>query len=430
MMDKQQPTSKEHAWNRRAEPFEQMQWFYRRAHDPVIRCQVDLDALIDVDLLRRAVDASLEAVPLIACEFDPSTCSWMDKAFRARDIVQVVKANSPAVFDEALLSFVGEVGPRLRIGVIRRAERDSLCIAISHMVCDGAGFKQYLYLLAALYSSEERGEEGRKVARGYPSRRDFGQVVHGFGLRRRLAILFFQDETPKQDPAMRLPLDGTGTTAHISYTRIEADAFEEIHRYASSRGATLNDALLAAYIRTLHRLSGCSDIVIPCPVDLRRYGSADERFGICNLTANYFCQVKFGEEETFDETLRKVALQMKEQKESDGCLRGPLFFHLLAHVLPFAKLERKFFDFAGVPVISYTNLGIIDAERLVFGSLTVEDAYIVTAVKQPPSFQLSISTFRGACTLTSCLYADEHDAHLTESLLDGVKAELHALQSS
>ena len=118
---------------------------------------------------------------------------------------------------------------------------------------------------------------------------------------------------------------------------------------------------------------------------------------------------------------------MQAQKESYACLKGPMLYHMMFHILPFGTVRKLFYKISPVPVTSYTNLGIIDDEKLRFSSLTVENAFISTAVKHVPYFQLSVSTYGGCCTLTSSLYATEEDRKNVEDFLSQVENELNSL---
>lgn len=430
-----------------AEPFELMQYFYRRSHDPLIRCRIDLPAHIDVSLFKRALKVSATVAPLVFCVFDEDRGAWVKQECGADDAVSLVSANltnehlaneqlasgdhvseddSPSLESALLQSLDHHAGPRLRVSVMRGGKGDTLCIIVDHMICDGAGFRDYLYLLAEIYSAMESGSDGRSLVDGYPARRDFGQVSDNIGLMRKLSIVLAGTSAPSENPEMRLPLQGDAKDARLARVVIKQADFVRICAYAKSHKVTVNDLLLTAYARTLRNRTGCSDIVLPCPVDLRRYGKAGQRFGFCNLTSNYFCHLEMRRGESFDEVLIAVAAQMKAQKESDACLKGPLLLHALARVVSRRRLEDAFFKAAGVPVVSFTNLGVIDEARLAFGAIKPENAFFATALKRPPSFQLSVSTFQDACTMTSSLYVNEDDFKRVKSFLEEVKGELVA----
>lgn len=403
-----------------------MQSFYREAHDPLIRCEIDLGSHIDVTLLRGAVEVSRAAAPLISCVFDEKRGRWIEAERDSANVVRVIDAgNDPSLARFELLRPLDQhAGPRMRISVVRVDETDTLCVVVDHMLCDGAGLKQYLYLLARIYTTMGKGSDGIDLVRGYPLRRDLGQVTQSLGATNRLRAALSKGTGTSAGQVPRL-LSGSGPAqARLVRATIDASSLAAATAAAKLAGATVNDLLLAAYARALHKRAGCADVILPCPVDLRRFGHPGQSFGICNLTSNYFCHLAIRDDEGFGEVLSDVAGQMGEQKKSLGCLKGPLLFHAIARVLPQKALRRVFFASAGVPVVSYTNLGILDEERLTFGSLETRGALIATATKRPPSFQLSASTFRGACTLTSCLYADESDLAVAEGVLGDVRDEI------
>lgn len=183
--------------------------------------------------------------------------------------------------------------------------------------------------------------------------------------------------------------------------------------------------ILSAYMNALHTQFGWTDITLPCPVDLRRFSKTVEENSICNLTGNYFCHAKITNETSFEDILNMISEQMHAQKTSNNCLGGPIQFHLLYHLLPFRLLRKIFFLASPIPITSYTNLGLIEKNKLYFSQNEVKDAYIVTAIKQPPYFQITVSTFDNKCTLTSCLYANDCDQKTVLRLMDAIILEIN-----
>jgi NRPS condensation-like uncharacterized protein len=125
--------------------------------------------------------------------------------------------------------------------------------------------------------------------------------------------------------------------------------------------------------------------------------------------------------ESFDETLHQVSARMRAQKGSDACLKGPMLYHMKFHFLPFIIVRKLFNKISPVSVISYTNLGILDNSNFRFGSLEIKDAFISTAVKNAPYFQLTVSTFNGRCTMTSSLHGTEEDRKNVNRLFDFIQ---------
>ena len=197
-----------------------------------------------------------------------------------------------------------------------------------------------------------------------------------------------------------------------------------IKAYAKRRGASLNDMILAAYAWALHARTGLNRIILPCPVDLRKYIPETVRYGICNLTSNFICDITVYEADGFDGVLGQIRSQIQAQKSSDTCLKPVLSLEIASRLIPFPVMREKFKQSFTVPIVSYTNLGIIDAGRLTFANVAVAGAYMTGAVKYAPYFQISVSTYRDACTLSSNMYGTDEDKLFIEQFLADVKKAL------
>jgi len=101
-----------------------------------------------------------------------------------------------------------------------------------------------------------------------------------------------------------------------------------------------------------------------------------------------------------------------------------MMLDLVFHALPFRTLQKIFPKIFTIPVISFSNLGIIDQYRLCFGDVKMKDAYLTAAVKKVPYFQLTASTFEDGCTLSANLYGTVQDRKKTEQVLAEVEQEL------
>jgi len=401
-----------------------MQDLYRAAHDPVIHCRMDFSDRLDVTALIRAVDLSIHAVPQIACRFDPLSHSWRSCGLSAKEMLQVVAGqNVPAVPDSMLLSPVDfERGPQLRLFVAHRVTGDSLCVIMSHLVADGVGFKQYLYLLADLYSRcAQDPEYAEKPEAGD---RGLGQLLKGYSLQEKLSVLLTPVKPFKEDPAMFLPLTGDQDRSFVVVCRLEREQFDRVRAFGRDSGASVNDLLMTSFVRTLYARTGCRKIALPCPVDVRRFLKDPEGCGICNLSSSYVCRAEIREGEPFEKTLRGVSAQMSAQKGSLACVKALVLLDTLSHALPYPIFRRSFYRFFTIPVISYTNLGVLDEKRLRFHGTEVENVSFATAVKSVPYFQVSVSTWKGCCTLSSSLHGTPADQELITGFLEDMKQGL------
>lgn len=410
----------------KAQPFDCMQFFYGKVQEPRIRCLIRFQDHISETALKGAAGLLINAIPLIGCVFNENLHCWEKRVFTADDIVSMVnvsEVDEGAALKYLLTGIDHTREPQVKMLLVREKTNDTLCVIINHMISDGGGFKEFLYLFSALYSKCENdaGYDGKTEIFG---ERSLSQLLRNLRFKGKLNILFSKSGSQKADPAMIMPIRGGSANPMIVMTCIEKEQFDVIHSFAKNRHASVNDVLLTAYIRALHRVTGCNKITVPCPVDLRKYRKADQRCGICNLTGNYICSVEIPPDATFDDTLRKVSIQMQNQKSSSVCLKGPMLFHMMFHVLPFNTMRKLFYKISPVPVTSYTNLGILDDAKLSFGNHMIDNAFISTAVKKAPYFQLSVSTCQKRCTLTSSLYGTEEDRKFISDFLSWIKNEL------
>lgn len=411
----------------KAEAFDIMQYFYGNVHDPQIHCLICFSGHVDENALKRAVALSQEALPLLRCCFvvEAGRPYWKVQDFTAEDIVHVIEAGPDAEAQKermlaATIDIAGE--PQLKIFIVRERDCDTLCLIINHMVCDGTGFKEYLYLLSELYNGCLEDPDYRPVLDFLP--RNAGQLWAGFGLLKKLAIFLskFDLSTPKRDFADYL--QGDNNNPFLLTCRIPGDKFLNVVGYAKKNGVTVNDMIFTAYIRVLRRETGNDTVVIPCPVDLRKYLPTGRKHGICNLTGNYICKVTLSDHESFETTLAKVAGQINRQKSSANCLKPVMLLELAFRILPFATLRKKFNEVFTVPMISFTNLGIIDKKLLTFGDTAIVDAYMTGAIKYVPYFQIAASTYNNSCTLSSNLHGTARDREFTGRFLAEIKKEL------
>jgi NRPS condensation-like uncharacterized protein len=384
----------------RVEPFDLMQYFYRSAHDPIIHAVVHTEGRIDPNLLGNAFLLSCQTVPVIGCSFSVTgkRPRWNAQEFSGKAFVQLVQPETDEeTAEEQFLTSTIDItaGPQVKAGVIRKRDRDTLCVLINHMVCDGGGFKEYLYLVCSLYNNLSKGE-GIDIPS--PIIRSIWPVFSTFSLFERVRLSLPPWNIPSPAHQDGYALLGDDTRPFICVRRIGLNA---VKQSAKENGTTINDMLLAAYARVLCRNLEREDILIPCPVDLGKYLPEGIQRGICNLTSNYMCSLHVEKDDPFETTLRQVSAQMNRQKESNGCLKPVRLLSALFRLLPFHTLQNTFKRAFTIPVISYTNLGILDENRLCFHNAAVTGAFLTGAIKYVPYFQIAVSTFRDTMTLVA-----------------------------
>ena len=419
----------------KAESFDLWQYLCADAYDPLIRCRIDFDGHIDEAALKKAVTASIQTIPMVGCAFGRSWPKprWIQKGFTGDDIVHVSEAS--AMHEEASvarrLSSRIDYGaePPLKIFVSRKHGSDTLCVIISHILCDGAGFKQYLYLMSKLYTQLANGEPASAppfVSRGTKP------LFAGIALKERLEIMrsdFFSYNSQYNPTRYGVDLnEGASVTVMDRRSIPEAD-LACVKGFAKDRGASVNDAMMAFFARSYCKNTGSRQIMFPSTMDLRRFISRDQAHGIGNYSSNCMCSVHHRPGDSPADTLDQVSIQMREFKTGNSVLKSIMLWDL-ASLKSWKSLKRYFDKYHTHPVVSYTNLGIIDANELRFGETRIKDAYITGSIKPRPYLQLSVSTFNGRCMLGCNIYGSEADQRFVARLLDDMRAEIASLNAN
>ncbi|MDP4088574.1 MAG: hypothetical protein Q8930_04790 [Bacillota bacterium] len=411
----------------KAEAFDIMQYFYGMVHDPIIHSLIKFRGHIDERALIKAVTISADTIPLIRSCFNAEARHpyWEDRGFTGEDIVHVIESN-PCIESQKLQLFASKIDmakePQLKIYIIREEDYDTLYILINHMVCDGAGFKEYLYLLAGLYT-QFRGSMKNIIAPA-PASRSTSQLFDGFNFIKRLGILFSKYDLSKQKEQEKYPLQGDENNPLFVTLEITKQELSGMKTYAKEHGATVNDLILTAYARVLYKRTGNERIIIPCPVDLRKYLQPGEKHGICNLTSNFICDVHLYEKDLFTDTLMQISSQMKVQKANKNCLKSVKMLELAIRLIPFRAMKKAFNKFFTIPVTSFSNLGVIDKSLLNFDNIMITYTYLTGAVKYAPYFQIAVSTFNDSCVLSSNLFGTPEDEKSIKEFLMSLKEEL------
>lgn len=414
--------------NRKAESFDILQYFYRSAHEPIIHALIRFDAELDDQILMQALTRSLKDVPQMRSGFSEGffRARWIMSDSNAKDILTLIHGENDAQeqINRLLCTSIDlKNGPQIKLFLVRSSDRkDSLCVICSHLVCDGGGLKEWLSLIAGYYS-ELNGVQRSSYSKPN-AQRGLNQIADRLTSSERRAVLRSKSPQSSQSEMVLPHFSGDRIIPLILAETIGQEEVREIHRYAKQHGATLNDVLLCAYARLLFKLTGSTHISFPCPVDLRKYLSKDEPHGICNLTSNYSLSLDIEAMEPFSDVLAEVMKQMNRQKARKDELKPLMQFDRLCRAVPFALLKQIVPNFFSVPRISYTNLGTIEKDKIRFGKIVPISVFMTGAVKHEPNFQISVSSYGDAMTLSCNRYATQSDEHFLRNALHVMHKDL------
>ncbi|WP_099224642.1 module of peptide synthetase [Listeria costaricensis] len=387
-------------------------------NDHHLHFYMHLSRPLDWVAFKKAVLSLEKVLPQLFSHFKETTSGawWQESVFAAADVLFYEETEDPdAAVQRALVRKLStENGPQFRVTVIRHQDAEHVVFILNHMLADGGGMKELLYHLAENYRRFLADPEA--VIEETAGSRSLKEVFGHFQLLDKWKIMTDTQEneaTAQNNPV--LPLEGDDLRPVILTRTISADTFGVLKAYAKQRGATINDLLFAAFIRTLFRKTDAELIDIDCPLDLRKY--LNKPAGIANFTANLLCTMPDQQNATFEETLHTVHQQFAEQKDSLKPLHIYYLLDMIHHVFPYPSFKKWMAKLYDIPTTSLTNIGIIDHERLDFGDSEVLTCLMNGSLKYAPYFQVAATTFKNQLTLSTNLHATANDQKWLEAFL-------------
>lgn len=391
------------------QPLDLMQFINTKYHDPFIHELIEFEGGLDAEKLVKAVDMLVNIFPLLKCCYDEKSNKFIENEYCSGvDLLRIDDtADRSFLLTEALDTDKNLVQFTL--------SKNILVITISHMICDGSGFKQLIYLLCDIYN----GNVSENF--DYLMNREFSQLTKeltkttAITLKMLISMMGNYKSKPVYDKS-------DNENAYVIERTIRSETMFKVHGLAKKQGATLNDVFLTAYARALEKLYGLQKINIPCTVDLRKYTKA--KTGIANLTGTYNLNIKMKSGKTFAETLTDASAVMRKQKKTKNDIAGP---RLLVSKYEKSTLEQFLKLYGGMNTSAsadYTNLGVLDDKKLVFDGAIVKNAIGYSGLNKAPSFQIAVSSFKGETTVTSLVRCSKEEKEKADLILDTIVSEI------
>ena len=357
---------------------------------PIIRCQIKLTGPFDIDRFRRAVTLSAKVVPELFCKYNLADNSWTPVVDDATTMVTVVDQLTPGL--DSNPDWFRQ--PQLRV-FIEPGTTTTLVLTMSHILTDGSGFKQYLYLLSDCYN---RGVAAVKdvhntveldwlkdLLKTHPApqqKKDVDHPAHALGLPR------LADESAQRE-------------AHVSGVRLSAVLTKQLIHATHDQHVTVNDVLMATFGKTIQAYDPeVADIAIACPTDMRQSIDHDQaQFRIANHTARYNPSIPAPLAEPIRESVQKMHAGMAALKDQDQFLDSVRSLMAQYQHESIDQLQQIVEANYHVRPIGYTNFGIIDDQRLRLDDTDITDVLMTGSFRFAPMYQIACSTFKGQLSL-------------------------------
>jgi NRPS condensation-like uncharacterized protein len=387
-----------------------IQTVYMESHIPLVYCYMVLDTAIDVNRLKQAVRSTAEIVPQILCRYNGVKNTWVPAKYDSSSIVKIVSGKN--CYED--LTWDLHTGPQLKINVYHQEAGDSLQIAMSHILTDGVGFQQYLALLCKFYNEQN------------------SQAVSEVNFRSVIPLLFHNDirrllhkskHVDKGNISEILPVDQGEMLLNSLKVTLSEEQVKMLQEKASNLQVTLNDVFMASFSYSLKSFTTQVEMILPCPADLRKFGTQNDKLTIANMSGKYLCHISLAKEEQLKEITLAVHQEMERQKSHYGCFHFILFLQILHAILPANLLRLITKSLYSVEPISYTNMGTID-EKIFFQGITMKECYLCGTYRKAPSFQVSVSTYKNVCTLAANMYGTKKQRIIGMQVLNQMKTAL------
>jgi NRPS condensation-like uncharacterized protein len=382
----------------------QDRWLYtdRFLYAHAFHIAISFGGRVDEDRLQRALRLAMDAEPVFGCRYVPGRTPYWERRsdLDSLRLCEIAPTADVAAELERFLEKPNDptCDPPIRARIVRGAN-DAVLFQINHVAADGAGGRDLVARIAALY--RETGDRPVVVA---PNLGERGTIQLFRELGAWNCLRLFRTPLRRADRHWRFPTaDVTDQGAlRVAMRRLPPAGLEALKAYGKSWGATLNDIFVAACFRALWCFLD-SPYGIPqniaVPVDIRRYLGPGKTEAIGNFTAPVFPRLPRVRDEAFEGTLqrvREVALARHSRRESALFLM--LFLSLLHHLaMPGAERasKKRYRKHAanGYTDVVFSNTGVLAAEQLDFG-VPVTDAYIVSQAAYAPGLLMTVGSFQ------------------------------------
>ncbi|MEG1663207.1 MAG: hypothetical protein RR338_04395, partial [Clostridia bacterium] len=316
-----------------------------------------------------------------------------------------------------------ESNVQIRFALFNKDGKSTIAMIVNHMCCDGGDFKYFMKKLAENYNKLLSGDRGLSIKTGSRSYDAVYSKLSGEELK-VAKNLYKNISQVKDEHYFPLTPASDADKTMICRRKVSEDVFANFRKIGKNMNVTVNDLMLAFYIRALYSVGMFNDdekLTIPCMVDLRRHieGNAADT-GLTNHTGFMQCSTSCKGEtinDTLVEVLRSVRLSKKDPYM--GLYSLPLLklaYAIFPYIISETAIKIGYLN----PLIGMSNIGILDDGALKMGGLNLVDGFMTGAVKFKPYMQLALTTLRGEITMSIAIRGNDEDAKIVENFFDEV----------
>ncbi|MDD7793172.1 siderophore synthetase [Clostridium sp. 'White wine YQ'] len=408
----------------KAELFDELQFMFEKNkfNDHVLHCIINFNGKIDKVILKKAIEMTLDIIPILGSRYveGKNKAYWIkEDKLNYKEILKVV--DNEEEFNDFITSKINEFKATQVKACVFCSKNDSLAINMNHMICDAAGFKQYMYLLCEIYSNLTR-EQAYKPEFVMNGDRSIDRITGKFTLKENIKVFVTQNSESNKQFNYTFPLSSNEKRLPFIITHnISKDRFQLIKVYSKKNKVTINDIVLAAYYRVMFKIlevQNGNELNIPIMIDMRRYLEERNIDALCNLASTVITSLKFDSQESLLETVKRLSVSINKKKVNQLGLNGFVKISAIYKIFSYKNFKRLLTFGFKHPLIAMTNIGILDEDKLCFKGTQIKDAYMCGSIKYPPYFQLAISSYKESLTLSVNLYGSTKDKERIKEFLE------------
>lgn len=355
---------------------------------PVVRVEMQIEPQLDLPRFKTALTAVSQIVPELLCRYEMKTNQWVQVTDDVTDLI------FPAIkdVDQDAQNWDLMREPQLRVYWNDTGDATKLTLYISHILTDGAGSKQLLYLIAQAYSAGPSAVESVTNSQNLDWLETLVRDYHPAAAQ----------QTDHPDEALKLPRlksDG-GSQYQVGRVQLATLETKRLLRATHQQHVTVNDVVMAAFGRVMQSFSGTHSIALACPTDMRQFTTCSEQtVQIANMTSRYNLSLVTELDEPFTTLVERFHQAMITRKQEMQCLDSVAGLLKQYQHEPLAKLQQIVEDNYHVREVAYTNFGVIDDQRLKFTGHHITAFVMTGGFRQAPMYQIAAGTFGNRLTL-------------------------------
>ncbi|MBQ6601615.1 MAG: hypothetical protein IIX36_08220 [Clostridia bacterium] len=419
----------------KAEMYDKVNFMCRCYMDRIARFRLDYDFVPDKDAFQKALTALYEASPVFHSRFvnNPINPYWLVSDYKIEDSFTFEETDDieNSAYDFLVRGIGINESTQMKIAVFHKDGKCALCFRWNHMLIDGGGFKQFARDLFRAY--DEITEAGSCKGCFLTGSRAYNEVYRDFDEdKKKKAKAQILGNSAHEKKTLPFTAKSGKERNILIFKKIDADIFNSAAAKGKELGATANDVLVAAYIRSAYRIIGCDKkekMSISCAVDLRRHMKNPDRIGYTNHTTFMPCTVK-GMGDTMEDTVKAVAECNRENKKDPFLgLHGLPLLNFAYKAMTYIQAEPTVRLFYANANLALSNVGRVDKKLFSLGGNEPTDAFVAGGAKVKPCAAVNALSLDGRLTLSMTIQGTEEDRKMVEEFFEEMEKELKSLNN-